>query len=65
VHWPEAQLLKVVVADLGKGLYIALPNSRLSTATLQFCQWHAFQAIRKKINSGTRLGRGYNKKRRI
>ena len=54
-----------MVADLGEGLRIALLNSRLLTATLQFCQWHAFQAIRKKINSGACLGRGYNKKRRI
>jgi len=65
VHWPEAQPPKVVVADLGEGLRTAHPNSKLSTATLQFCQWHAFQAIRKKINAGARSGRGYNKKRRI
>ena len=42
VYWPEAQPLKVIIADLGEGLYTALPNSRLLTATLQFCQWHAF-----------------------
>jgi hypothetical protein len=65
VHWPEAQPLKVVVADFSKGLYAALLDSRLSTTTLQFCQWYAFQAIRKKINFKTYLGKGYNRKRRI
>jgi hypothetical protein len=42
VYWPEAQPLKVVVADLGEGLRAAYPNSKLLTATLQFYQWHAF-----------------------
>ena len=36
VYWSEAQLLKVVIADFSEGLYIALLNSRLLTATLQF-----------------------------
>ena len=65
VYQLEAQPPKVVVADLGKGLHVALLDSKLLTSTLQFCQWHAFQAIRKKINSKAHSGRGYNRKRRI
>ena len=65
VHQPEAQLLKVIVTDLSEGLYVVYPNSKLSTATLQFCQWHAFQVIYKKINTRAYSSRSYNKKRHI
>ena len=34
VHWPEAQPLKVVVADFGEGLRVAYLNSKLLTTTL-------------------------------
>ena len=65
VYQLEAQPLKVVVADFGEGLRAAFLDSKLLTSTLQFCQWHAFQAIYKKINFRACLGRGYNRKRRI
>jgi hypothetical protein len=42
VHWPEAQPLKVVVADFGEDLCVAYLDSKLLTATLQFCQWYTF-----------------------
>src|SRR6266576_1510784 len=43
---------KVIVADFGKGLAAALLVGQLITVVLQYCQWHAAKAIKKRIDEG-------------
>ena len=43
---------KVIIADFGKGLEAALLTGQLIAVVLQFCQWHAAKAMKKRVDEG-------------
>src|SRR3954451_8122955 len=50
--WEEYPPPLVIVRDQAKGLAVSLPYS-MPRSVLQYCEWHAFENIRKHlINSG-------------
>jgi hypothetical protein len=55
--WEEYLPPNVIVGDQAKGLAASLPHSMPSTIG-QFCEWHAFENIRKHL-----LDHGYAKKK--
>jgi len=56
--WDEFPPPKVIIADQGSGLVSSLPDS-MPDSTLQLCEWHAFQNIKKRLTEA-----GYTKEHR-
>ncbi|KAI9766566.1 MAG: hypothetical protein M1839_004876 [Geoglossum umbratile] len=50
--WDGYSLPKVIVGDQAKGLSVSLPHS-MQGAVGQFCEWHAFENIRKCLLDDT------------
>jgi hypothetical protein len=57
--WPSTHRPKVIIGDFGKGLWAAIKAQQYIAVILQLCQWHAVQAMKKRINYGVVKGTGY------